>query len=61
MKLTGVEAVLELNRILDVLESLNDLDDTPKHINDTFDEILRRNNRFCGEDVELTEELSAAV
>ena len=55
MKLTGEAAVFELNSILDRLETLNDLDDTPKHINDIFDEILRRNGRFRGEDVELTE------
>jgi hypothetical protein len=56
MKMTGEEAVLELNRVLDVLESLNDLEDTPKHINDAFDEILGRNKRFACEDIELSTE-----
>ena len=61
MKVTGEEAVLELNRVLDALEVLNDLDDTPKHINDQFHEILRRNGRFRGEDVELNEDLNTAA
>lgn len=55
MKLTGEAAVYELNSILDRLETLNNLADTPAHITTTFDEILRRNGRFLHEDVELEE------